>query len=332
MPITPFIGVRISWLMLARNCDLASVAARAFSDCCLSSWLIAVSCCVRSLTCAVARERAVAHLDLVEHFVERLDQEADLVVGGHARADRVVAGERDAPRDLRQVLERAGDDALHARGEQVRDRQATEQDAHSDQREAHQPVGDETHVRVQVDHAGRLAVELDRMPDLDRREFERVALELRLVGRRLDPGALERGERFAVGRVDARGEDVLLGVELRQRLGREIRVLELERRARVDPEHVGEHLEIAHLLLARLRPVVQTEQGAREHQPDAGDEHQQARQLAADRRLVDQGRHQCSPWSSLTMRASFNSCELRSSVARLVASVLISKRIFLSSM
>ena len=29
MPMTPFIGVRISWLMFARNCDLARLAASA---------------------------------------------------------------------------------------------------------------------------------------------------------------------------------------------------------------------------------------------------------------------------------------------------------------
>ena len=30
MPMTPFIGVRISWLMLARNCDLARLADSAW--------------------------------------------------------------------------------------------------------------------------------------------------------------------------------------------------------------------------------------------------------------------------------------------------------------
>jgi len=29
MPSTPFIGVRISWLIVARNCDLAALAASA---------------------------------------------------------------------------------------------------------------------------------------------------------------------------------------------------------------------------------------------------------------------------------------------------------------
>ncbi len=31
MPSTPFIGVRISWLMLARNCDLSRDASMAWS-------------------------------------------------------------------------------------------------------------------------------------------------------------------------------------------------------------------------------------------------------------------------------------------------------------
>ncbi len=46
MPITPFMGVRISWLMVARNADLASAACSASSlasrsDC--SVFLLAVT-------------------------------------------------------------------------------------------------------------------------------------------------------------------------------------------------------------------------------------------------------------------------------------------------
>ena len=50
MPITPFIGVRISWLMLARNCDLATVAAWAFSVSPRSLELTSISAAVRSAT------------------------------------------------------------------------------------------------------------------------------------------------------------------------------------------------------------------------------------------------------------------------------------------
>ena len=39
MPMTPFMGVRISWLMFARNCDLASTASSARSFACRSSAL-----------------------------------------------------------------------------------------------------------------------------------------------------------------------------------------------------------------------------------------------------------------------------------------------------
>ena len=38
MPRTPFMGVRISWLMLARNCDFVRLAASAVSFASRSSW------------------------------------------------------------------------------------------------------------------------------------------------------------------------------------------------------------------------------------------------------------------------------------------------------
>ena len=45
MPMTPFIGVRISWLMLARNSDLSRTDSKAASRACSSSaaiWLRSV--------------------------------------------------------------------------------------------------------------------------------------------------------------------------------------------------------------------------------------------------------------------------------------------------
>ena len=50
MPITPFIGVRISWLMVARNSDLASVAASASTRRALSSSLRRTSAVTSQLT------------------------------------------------------------------------------------------------------------------------------------------------------------------------------------------------------------------------------------------------------------------------------------------
>ena len=58
IPITPFIGVRISWLMLARNCDFERLASSAWlrqSD--SASFLAASSASVRS--CTLCLERAL---------------------------------------------------------------------------------------------------------------------------------------------------------------------------------------------------------------------------------------------------------------------------------
>ena len=59
MPSTPFIGVRISWLMLARNSDFARLAASAASRARTNSWLI-VSSLVAVAVSASVRERTLS--------------------------------------------------------------------------------------------------------------------------------------------------------------------------------------------------------------------------------------------------------------------------------
>ena len=54
MPMTPFIGVRISWLMLARNCDFASTANSARSLACSSLLLAHSRSRVRFATCSLS--------------------------------------------------------------------------------------------------------------------------------------------------------------------------------------------------------------------------------------------------------------------------------------
>ena len=94
MPMMPFIGVRISWLMLARNSLLARLASIARSRAATSSALLARSSAVRAST-ACSRSSwccssLVALLDLAQHLVEAGDQLADLVVAFRAAdlADR----------------------------------------------------------------------------------------------------------------------------------------------------------------------------------------------------------------------------------------------------
>ena len=74
MPMTPFIGVRISWLMVARNSDLRRDASSASAD-----------TAARSLLDALA----------LGDVVEGDDRAGDLALLGH-REHRVLGSERAA--------------------------------------------------------------------------------------------------------------------------------------------------------------------------------------------------------------------------------------------
>ena len=91
MPMMPFIGVRISWLMLARNslfARLASIAAIARVDQLLVAGLQLGGARVdRALEVVLLQQQLlIALLDVGQHRVELIDQLADLVVVAVASA------------------------------------------------------------------------------------------------------------------------------------------------------------------------------------------------------------------------------------------------------
>ena len=101
MPMMPFIGVRISWLMLARNSLFARLASIARSRAFTSSTLLVWSSAVRALDRAfevvlLQQELLIALLDVAQHRVELRDQLADFVVVAGARRGR-RSGRRRAP-------------------------------------------------------------------------------------------------------------------------------------------------------------------------------------------------------------------------------------------
>ena len=105
MPMMPFIGVRISWLMLARNSLLARLASIALSRAVTRSVFVARSSAVRASTVLlelllVLQQLAIAVLDLDEHVVEAVDQLADLVVPGRFDAHVVAVLPRDRAGDV----------------------------------------------------------------------------------------------------------------------------------------------------------------------------------------------------------------------------------------
>ncbi len=95
MPITPFMGVRISWLMLARNSLLARLAASAFSLASRSWTLDLTSSSVRAATVCSnwSRCRSSASsrlLDFRQHFIEGVGELPQVVVGLLHRARPIV--------------------------------------------------------------------------------------------------------------------------------------------------------------------------------------------------------------------------------------------------
>ena len=77
MPMTPFIGVRISWLMLARNSLFAALLSSAFCLAAASSTFTAARTLQLFLELqAMALHFLIAALDGGEHLVEHVDQAA----------------------------------------------------------------------------------------------------------------------------------------------------------------------------------------------------------------------------------------------------------------
>ena len=74
----PFIGVRISWLMVARKSDFAPFAASAASF--AGAEVVGTLEDLLLEVLAVLREAVVAIADLAHHFAEARGEDADLVV------------------------------------------------------------------------------------------------------------------------------------------------------------------------------------------------------------------------------------------------------------
>ena len=84
MPMMPFIGVRISWLMLARNSLLARLASialsRAIDQVGVRRAQFGGARLDRPLELLLCCSSCVAPLNLGEHLVEAVDQLADFVL------------------------------------------------------------------------------------------------------------------------------------------------------------------------------------------------------------------------------------------------------------
>ncbi len=115
MPMTPFIGVRISWLMRARNSLFALLARSAASLARLASPIASFrsrlalprlivrssTCCSRN--CAVLLQSRVAMPDLRQHLIEAVDERAHFVFGTSLHPQAVILFQGHALHGMRQI-------------------------------------------------------------------------------------------------------------------------------------------------------------------------------------------------------------------------------------
>ena len=147
MPMMPFIGVRISWLMFARNslfARLASIARSRAVDQFLVARLELGGALVHGALEVVLlqQELLIALLDVGQHRVELIDQLADFVVVARGGADVVAAAVAHEPRHLDEPRDRAEDQPRGRARQAERNPEGAEQRARGDGREAREPRPD----------------------------------------------------------------------------------------------------------------------------------------------------------------------------------------------
>ena len=106
-----------------------------------------------------ALRSAIAHLDLVEHVVEAVDEHADLVEAVAWRADRIVLLARHAPRRVGEPQDGIRDHALEARREDEHDADGADEHDGGDTHVALHARVDLPEIRLDDQHAKPLAFE-----------------------------------------------------------------------------------------------------------------------------------------------------------------------------
>ena len=132
MPMMPFIGVRISWLMLARNSLLARLASMARSRADDQERVrgpqLAGACVDGVLELfLVLDQTAVPLADFDQHVVEAVHELADFVVPGGFDPHVVAMVARHRAGDVGQPQQRRRDDALQPARQDERQADAAEQ-------------------------------------------------------------------------------------------------------------------------------------------------------------------------------------------------------------
>ena len=232
-------------------------------------------------------EVGVLPLDLVQHLVERRDEEADLVAASRLRPHRVVLLRGDGARGVGQPDDGTGDRPRHETRDPEREQEGAGEDREDDAGVAALAVPDLREVGLDDERAERPALEPDRFGHDQAVGGEDGAG----AGRRGKLGRRARRPVAEVGRerpvvalgADRRGHDGRLGPQAPQRGGGGLGVVEQEGRDAVEAHDLGVGEDAAGEGLPDRVDVVGEERDARGVERGEAREHRDARQLLPDR-------------------------------------------------
>jgi hypothetical protein len=291
MPMMPFIGVRISWLMFARNSRFHRAVARRHQGLVARLQLRGARVHSALEVVLMLKELLVALLYIAQHRVELIDQLADLVVVSRVRADVVAAAVAHEPRHLDEPFDRTEDQPRRGTRQTDRNPEGAEQRDRGDGREAGESGPDFGGIRLDDDLADHLVIEGYRPLDaqvvpLEQRDAFHTGRNGVVLGELSAPRQTLshiRREQRAVRREEPGVEDVLVHRRRAERVGRRHGVLEGEGRRAVGADNIGEHRDVADQAGTAVQVVVAGENDAGRDQRHTARDRGGRGELAPDR-------------------------------------------------
>ena len=241
----------------------------------------------------------VALLNLLEHCVEPVNEQAQFVLALFDGAQRVVLFPGHRVRGPGQVQDRLGNDPLQARGNQ-KSHQAGADHNHDDN------AGVAAHsrrqflqVRLDVHRADGVVAEdhFAKDPQPAALQFDAVVTHRRRVKIFLPELTMVCAQHSAVGSVNAGGDDVRLAGQLGQSFVGRFRVGKLQRAGHVCGDNVRLRRKVAHHRLAKRHTVVKDNRHAGQRQGDAAGQQIDPNQLSLDGRVFKNSHRSASPAS-----------------------------------
>src|SRR5690348_14349901 len=315
MPMMPLMGVRISWLILARNSLLARLPASAAS---LAKYQLLIEGeqlggASRDLgfqVVAVLLQSLVPRLDFFQHLVEGCNELAYFVAAAGEGAQAVILVAGDDGGGAHQFDDGLGDQSLQAGGKERGQPQGSGDNGGDNRQITVAAAGEFLQIRFDENDAQGFAGKRDGMKLQQAVGGEITALRpKRLASSGIAGQTRVAGKLATVAGEYASGLDVRFGAQGGEHVVGGIGVVEGERSRAVLAHDGGNDVQVAGHATPEVEQVVGAHRQAGQQQGRAAGGHDKKSELAAQRNVAEAA-HQFAPPPTLTTRATARSLEL----------------------